>query len=301
MKNQKDIAYIPTRKRKFGDRCEGRRLRKVSAITCVMPFIMKRRSDALNYFADSIEIDEAEKLVRKLRADGYKNIGLLHVILAAYIRVVSQRPALNRFVSGQRIYARHSIDINMAIKKELSLNAPDTMIKARFKPTDSLVEVYNKFNALVEENNNMDSSSDFDGVAGMLTKLPRFIFRFFVWLLEKLDYHGWLPKILLDVSPFHGSMIITSMGSLGIQPIYHHIYDFGNLPIFISYGAKRTNLVYDADGNVTKKHFVDIKVVTDERIVDGYYYASAFKMLKRIMKNPDQLLTPPETVVEDVD
>jgi hypothetical protein len=91
------------------------------------------------------------------------------------------------------------------------------------------------------------------------------------------------------------------MGSLGIQPIYHHIYDFGNLPVFISYGAKRTQIVYDSEGNMKKKHFVDLKVVTDERIVDGYYYASAFKMLKRIMKNPEQLLTPPEKVEEDVD
>ncbi len=301
MKKEKDPAYISPRKRKFGDRCEGRRLHKIPATCIVMPFIMKKRSDASNLFADSIEIDEAEKLVRRLRSEGYKNIGLLHVILAAYVRVVSQRPALNRFVSGQRIYARHTIDVNMAIKKELSLDAPDTMIKARFKPTDSLFEVYDKFNALVEKNNNMESSSDFDGVANALTKMPRFVFRFFVWAINKLDYHGWLPKMLLDVSPFHGSMIITSMGSLGIQPIYHHIYDFGNLPIFISYGARRTNLVYDSEGNVTKKHFVDIKVVTDERIVDGYYYASAFKMLKRIMKNPEQLLTPPETVIEDAD
>ena len=59
--------------------------------------------------------------------------------------------------------------------------------------------------------------------------------------------------------------------------------------------------MYDGDGNVTKKHLVDLKVVTDERIVDGYYYASAFKMLKRIMKNPQQLLTPPDSVAEDVD
>ena len=301
MKKEKNIAYIPTRKRKFGDRCEGRKLRNIMPTICVMPFIMKNRSDAMNYFADSIEIDEAEKLVRKLRAEGYKNIGLLHIILAAYVRVVSQRPALNRFISGQRVYARHSIDINMAIKKELSLDAPDTMIKARFTPKDTLIEVYEKFNALVEANNNMESSSDFDGVAKILTKLPRFIFRFIVWLLFKLDYHGWLPKLLLDVSPFHGSMIITSMGSLGIQPIYHHIYDFGNLPVFISYGAKRTQIVYDSEGNMKKKHFVDLKVVTDERIVDGYYYASAFKMLKRIMKNPEQLLTPPEKVEEDVD
>ncbi len=300
MKKEKDPAYISPRKRRFGDRCEGRRLRNISPITCVMPFIMSKRSDSLNYFADSLEIDEAEKLVRRLRDEGYKNIGLLHIILAAYVRVVSQRPALNRFVSGQRVYARHTIDVNMAIKKELSLDAPDTMIKARFKQTDTLFEIYEKFNTLVEANNNMESSSDFDGVASALTKLPRFIFRFLIWFLNKLDYHGLLPKLLLNVSPFHGSMIITSMGSLGIQPIYHHIYDFGNLPIFISYGAKRTNLVYGPDETVTKKHFVDIKVVTDERIVDGYYYASAFKKFQKYVENPEQLMTAPEKIVEDI-
>lgn len=301
MEKEKDIAYIPRRKKKFGDRREGRRLHKLTAINCLMPFIMKHRSDSLNYFSDSIEIDEAEALVRKLRSEGYKNIGLLHVILAAYVRVVSQRPGLNRFVSGQRIFARHSIDVNMAIKKELSLSAPDTMIKARFLPSDTLTDVYEKFNKLVEDNNNMESSSDFDGLVTFLMNLPRFILRFFISTLFWLDYHGWLPKAILDLSPFHGSMIITSMGSLGIQPIYHHIYNFGNLPIFISYGARRTQLIYDKEGNVKKKHFVDLKVVTDERIVDGYYYASAFKMLKRIMKNPEQLLTPPQEIVEDVD
>ncbi len=301
MKKEKDKAYTPTRKKKFGDRKEGRRVRTVSPMNCVMPFLMKTRSDAQNFFSDSIEIDEAEALIRKLRDEGYKNIGILHIILAAYVRVVSQRPALNRFVSGQRIFLRHTIDINMVIKKELSLNAPDTIVKARFQPTDTLSVVYEKFNKLVEENNNMQSTSNFDTVAKALTHLPRFVFKLAVRILEWLDYHGWLPKFLLDLSPFHGSMIITSMGSLGIQPIYHHIYNFGNLPLFISYGARRTQLVYDGEGNVTRKHFIDLKVVTDERIVDGYYYASAFKMLKRIMKNPQQLLTPPDSVAEDVD
>ncbi len=301
MKKEKDIAYIPPRKRRLGDRCEGRRLRTLPPIYCVTPFIMEKRSDSQNYFSDSIDIDNAEALVRQLREQGYKNIGLLHVLLAAYVRVISQRPALNRFVSGQRIYARHSIDICMAVKKELSLNAPDTMIKVRFKPEQTLTEIYEKFNSVVEANNNMESSSSFDGVAKALTHLPRFVFKNTVRTLNWLDYRGWLPKFLLDVSPFHGSMIITSMGSLGIRPIYHHIYDFGNLPVFISYGAKRTQLVYDAEGNVSKKHFIDLKVVMDERICDGYYYASAFKMLKRILKNPEQLLERPEKIIEDID
>ena len=96
-------------------------------------------------------------------------------------------------------------------------------------------------------------------------------------------------------------MIITSMGSLGIKPIYHHLYNLGNLPVFISYGTKRKVYELDRNGNVTTKKVIDLKVVTDERTCDGFQYATAFKAFKNYMENPDILLTPPEKVVEDID
>ena len=120
-------------------------------------------------------------------------------------------------------------------------------------------------------------------------------------LLEFLDYHGWLPQALLDVSPFHGSMIITSMGSLGIPPIYHHLYNFGNLPVFISYGLKYHKIVMNANGAVERRTMIDVKVVTDERICDGFYFASALKLIRKFVASPALLTTPPETVIEDID
>ena len=120
-------------------------------------------------------------------------------------------------------------------------------------------------------------------------------------MLHFLDYIGRLPKALLNVSPFHGSMIITSMGSLGIPAIYHHLYDFGNLPIFISYGSIFSADAIKRDGTRERHHFVTLKVVTDERICDGYYYASAFKRLKRYLQHPEILDETLESVVEDVD
>jgi hypothetical protein len=116
-----------------------------------------------------------------------------------------------------------------------------------------------------------------------------------------MDYFGWLPRFLTDLSPFHGSMIITSMGSLGIRPIYHHIYDFGNLPVFIAYGVKYFRMVPNANGEMIKKKYIDLKVVTDERICDGYYYATVFKNLKKIFDDPTVLDTPPAEVKEDID
>ena len=290
-----------SKKRRFGDRKDGRRVRTMSPMSYVIPYIMRTRNDAQNQIADTIDITEADKFLREMRAKGYKSISVLHVFIAAYIRAISMRPGINRFCSGQKIYHRNTIEINMAVKKEMSLDAPDTMIKVRFEPTDTITDVYEKFNAVVEKATAEGSNTDFDKTARWLTRLPGILFRGTVRLLEFLDYHGWLPQALLDVSPFHGSMIITSMGSLGIPPIYHHLYNFGNLPVFISYGLKYHKNVMNANGAVKRRTMIDVKVVTDERICDGFYFASALKLIRKFVASPALLTTPPETVIEDID
>lgn len=289
------------RRRRYGDRSDGYKLRTIPAMSKVAVYIMKKRSDSQNKFEDSFDVTETEKLCREKVKSGKTNFTLLHVLLAAYVRTVSQRPGINRFISGQKIYARNTIEVVMAVKKEMTLDAPETMIKVCFEPTDTLDQVYEKFNEVVMQNIGESDDSSFDKTAEAFTHIPGLFLKFAIWFLNLLDYFGRLPKTLLKVSPFHGSMIITSMGSLGIKPIYHHLYDFGNLPVFISYGTKRRVSKPGLLGIPDKRVVVDFKVVTDERICDGYYYASAFKLFKKYVEDPSRLEAPPETVIEDVD
>ncbi len=284
----------------IGDRKEGRRLRTTTGMLRAMPYVMPQRCDALNTYADSFDITETEKFCREKIKAGMKNFSILHVLLAAYVRVVSQRPGINRFVSGREIYSRHSIDVTMTVKKTMTIESPDTCIKVFFEPTDTIDDIYEKFNTVVEKSIGESEDTGFDSLMEILKKMPRFMLRFFIWVLNTLDYHGKMPLSLLDLSPFHGSMIITSMGSLGIKPIYHHIYNFGNLPVFLSYGMKRTVTVLDANGTPSRRKYLDFKAVTDERICDGYYYASAFKLMKRLVEHPEDLDNPPAQVFEDI-
>ena len=106
---------------------------------------------------------------------------------------------------------------------------------------------------------------------------------------------------LTRLSPFHGSMFVTSMGSLGIPPVFHHLYDFGNIPVFLAFGMKRFENEAQPDGSVKKRRYIDFTVNTDERICDGFYFASAFKYFKHLMQDPHRLDTPPETVIRDVE
>lgn len=294
-----DTPPYKKRKRRFSDRKEGRRLKTIQPMAHVMPYIMPDRSDAQNYFDDSIDITNIQSYLDEKHKQGYTDMTLLHVILAAYTRIVSEKPGINRFVAGQKIYARKNIECVMVIKKELSLSAPDTCIKVELDPRDNIYNVYKKFQTTAL--GAIDKNTSFDNTARFIKKIPGFIFRFAMRIIKWLDYHGWLPKSLLNVSPFHGSMIITSMGSLGIPAIYHHIYNFGTLPVFISYGNVFYANKLNKDGTVERRRYVTLKVVTDERICDGFYYASAFKRLKKILQHPEILDDTLECVTEDID
>ena len=294
-----DTPAYKVRKRRFGDRKEGRRLRSLPPMQFMMPYIMKVRADSQNHFEDVIDITNIEHYLDAKHREGYTDMTLLHVMLAAYVRVVSERPALNRFIAGQKIYARNKIECVMTVKKEMTLESPDTCIKVAFDPRDDIFNVYKKFQITLHEATSGPSS--FDQTAATLVKLPGLILRSAVGILRFMDYFGKLPRMLLDVSPFHGSMIITSMGSLGIPAIYHHLYDFGNLPCFLSYGSIFSGDAVRRDGTRERHHFVTFKAVLDERICDGYYYASAFKRIKRYLMRPELLDVPAETVTEDVD
>ncbi len=289
------------RRRRFGDRADGRKLRTIIPMHRIMPYIMAKRSDAQNMFDESFDVSKTDAFCRQKVKEGYKNFGFLHVLLASYVRMLSQHPEINRFISGQKIYARNTIEVVMVVKKEMHTDSPDTCIKVEFSPYDTIDDIYEKFNATVQSVVGVTEESSFDKLAKVINYIPGLFLRWTVKFLNFLDYFGLLPRALTKLSPFHGSFIVTSMGSLGIRPVFHHIYDFGNLPVFIAYGKRRKENTIDDDGKVVTRRVVDMKVVTDERICDGYYFANAFKMLKRCVEDPERLTVPPEEVFEDID
>ena len=200
---------------------EGRRIRSLDPMHYVGIYLMQQRNDSTNYFSGTFDIGVAEDYIKEKREQGMKDFSIMHVFLASLVRMYSQHPEMNRFIRGLRIYARNDIEIAMTIKKEMKLNADDTVIKLNYEPDATAEEVYNITSATIDEALNEDS--DFDDVVKTLCKLPRFVMRFIAWGLRTLDFYGIMPRDLVKVSPFHGSMVVTSLASLGIPPVYHHL------------------------------------------------------------------------------
>ena len=294
-----DGKYHPT----WGDRSDGRRVRTLSPMAQITAYFQVERNTCSNLFEESFEISHVERYIRQKRREGLTDFGITHVLLAAYVRGVAKYPQLNRFISGQKVFSRgEDIQYCMVIKKEMTVDSPDTSIKVHLNPRDTAEDVYRKLNAAVESVKQTQAlDSKLDDLVMALTRIPSVIMKFTVWFLKLLDYFGLLPKFLLELSPFHGSLFFTSMGSLGIKPIYHHLYDFGNLPVFGAFGLKRKALEITEDGSVVQRKYIDVKFVTDERIVDGYYYATFFKYFRRLIAHPELLDNPPDEVVRDID
>ena len=299
MQPHADGKYHPT----WGDRPDGRKLRTLDPMAVVANYIMPTRGGSSNFIRESVEISAMERYIREKRKQGYTNLGVTHVFLAAYVQCVAKYPALNRFLSGQQVYSRDDdIQFCMVVKTSMDTSAPESITKLHLKPTDTIDDIYEKLNkGIAAIQGQAIGGSDFDKTAKFLSFIPGVLFKFVVWLLKTIDYFGFLPKFLLEVSPFHASIFFTSMGSLGIPPIVHHLYDFGNMPVFVAFGCKyHKNEVLD-DGTVVRRKYIDYTVNTDERICDGFYYATTLKHLKRLLSHPEQLDKPAPVVNHDVD
>jgi len=283
---------------RLGDRYDGWRLRNVDPMFSVAPFILKSRVDSQVLFEIKVPIDDIQAFIRTHKED-IPDLSIMHVVMASLVRLMSQRPNLNRFVMWHKIFARNHVNFSIAIKRSMSDIGEETIIKPYFLPTDTLLDIVRKTN--IELTNTLKESHDnsTDNLSKIFGYLPDFLLRSVVFLFTHFDKVGLMPKAFNHASPFHASFFLTNLGSIGIESIYHHLYNFGTCSMFVAMGKKTKENVIDKNGEVKIQKSILLKFVLDERICDGFYYARSMRLLEKILSEPDELLIPPKEVLID--
>ena len=295
------MKEIKKRRRRLGDRYDGYRVRNMDPTFFVIPQIMRTRLDSQIFFEEQIDISGLRKFIVEHREE-IPGLSMYHLLVAAIIRTIIERPRINRFVSGRKIFSRSYIRASLTIKKSMEDDGEEGQLTPEFEVTDTLKDVVEKFNAALSETKAEEEKSkgnDTDITIRLLSMLPGFVLKFVVWALRNLDAVGLMPKIINKVSPFHSSIFVTNVGSIGLNPVYHHLYEFGTTSAFMAIGKKETVNELTREGEVLTKHVINIRFVLDERICDGYYFASAIKLFKYYVKNPEKLLKPSDNISED--
>ena len=271
----------------FGFRSDGRKVKTVPAFFKVIPNVMKTRNDSEVFFKQDISLTEMDEYINKKAAEGI-NISYMNIIYAAIVRILSQRPELNRFAMHGNIYARNEILVSLAIKKSLTDEGQETTTKISYTGKENIFEVKQKIDEVIGQNKDYATSNNTDDFAKIISKIPTWLVRIIINILMFMDKRGFLPKAVIDASPFHTSAFLTNVGSLGIDSIYHHLYNFGTTSLFFAMGKKKKSYVYE-DDEIKQEKCITLAFVGDERICDGYYYASSFKQLQKYLKHPELL------------
>lgn len=281
----------------FGHRSDGRKLKTVPPFFRVIPCVMLERNDAQVYFKQDIKLKELDEYIDRKAKEGIK-LSYMNIIYAAIIRIIAERPYLNRFAMNGSLYARNQIFVSLAIKKSFADEGQETTIKLPFTGTENIFEIKEKLDKAIEQNKDCSTSNNTDALAKAFSIVPNGFIRVAFKFIKFLDKHGAVPKAILSASPFHTSVFLTNVGSLGIDSIYHHLYNFGTTSLFFAMGKKKKSYIYD-DDEMHEEKCITIAFVGDERICDGYYYATSFKQLSKYLKKPE-LLEQPGVVKEDI-
>ena len=279
-------------------RKDGIRLKMTDPMYIVAAHVMDKRMDSMNMITIDIPVQPIADYVHKKRDEGGMKLSRLAVLITAYIRVIDEFPRFNHFVVNSNVYARNEIAVGMVVLKGGSLTEGGTMSKIYFQPTDTVYQVQERLNSYIEQNRAIEPDNGTEKIIKFLLSTPGLL-RGGVKILRWMDKHGMLPKSVIDMSPFHISLVLTDLASIRLDPIYHHIYEFGTTSVAIAMGVNREVPRRKGDEIVHEK-CMPLGVVMDERIAGGSYFAMGFRKLKNYLKHPELLEQPPEIIDDEI-
>ena len=273
-------------------RADGKRVKNVNPMYTIAPYIMNKRVDSMNMITIDIPVEPIKEYLNAKRKEGI-NISHMCVILSAYIRTLKHFPELNRFVVNRKVYQRNEIAVGMVVLKPGEMGN-GTMSKMYFDENNTIFEVNDIINKYVEENRESPENNGTEKIMKFLLSVPGLL-PVGVSVLKWLDNRGWLPKAVINMSPFHMSLGLTNLASIRTNHIYHHCYEFGTTSMFMAMGNSRE--VPKRKGNeIVFEKCMPIGVTMDERIASGSYFALAFRKMRTYLRNPELLEIAPEDI-----
>ena len=273
-------------------RPDGRRITKEAPMYLLAPQLMTERNDAMNMITVDIPVEPLRKYMNAKRKEG-KHISHMALVMAAYTRAVHEFPCLNRFVVRKRIYEHDEVAVSLVVLRPGDSGNDSTMAKLYFDKNDTIFTVQDQIDAYVEKNSTgaKEDENGLDKLMGIVLKLG-FILDFIGWIIRTLDRFSLLPRFLIDILPFHASLLITNLASIRTNHIYHHVYNFGTTSVGIAMGNLREIPKRGRGGEVELVRCIPLGVVMDERIASGHYFALAFARIQELLANPELLEQP---------
>ena len=275
-------------KSRRGGRRDGVRVRVQHDLNALFPYIMKRRCDSLIFFTIQLDMEPLQAYIASEKESG-REIKFFEFFCAALVKLLREREHINRFVKGRRLYQREAVEISTVAKREMTDEGAETNLVLRFEKEATFDDIAGEIRARIRTVKTGVPPKD-DRLFAIFLKMPRCLLMAAVRIFEFMDWNRGAPRFLADIDPMRASAFIANLGSVGVDAPYHHLYEWGTCSLFMTIGRIKKMPVILEDETLGVRTMVECKVVLDERVADGYYYARSLDLFKSYFAEPEKMV-----------
>ena len=280
--------------KKYGDKPDARYIRDVPGLTTIMFHIMPKRTESEVYLYDKIDATDLLKFIEKKNAGhpNYKTT-VFHCFVLAVARMIHERPKMNRYVQGRRLYERDEISMSFLAKRRFADDAEEAFMMVVPKDYDNIDTVSHKiYGDLTEVRRHEHSTGGMDATVDSFAKIPRLLLMIVVRIIRWLDFWGLVPKALKEGDSNYSTVLLSNLGSIKGPAVYHHLNNYGTNSIMITVGTLHKEEMVMPDGTKQIRDVLDFGATLDERIADGFYFVRSLRLVKYIFAHPELLDKP---------
>ena len=259
-----------------------------------MAHLLPNRTDCEVFMKDSFDVTELLPYLEKKNAlhPEYKTT-VFHALIMCAARMIRERPKMNRFIQGRRMYERYEISLSFVCKRRFQDNGEESLMFFVPKEDETLDSLSSRIAGEVQETRKSEvATGGVDALLDGFAKIPRLLLMLIVRIIRYLDFWGINPKFLTDGDPNYSTILLSNLGSIQAPAVYHHLNNYGTNSIMATIGTIHKEERIMPDGSKQIRDVVEIGATLDERIADGFYFARSLKLVKYICAHPEMLDQP---------
>ncbi len=252
--------------------------------------IYRKPVDSKVFGSVEIDVTDLEEFVSRKRKEGLK-ITLTHIFVLIVDRALKYEvPELNSFIRRGNVIGREHVDVMVSILNEEKQMSSVKVCEAEQLNLTELAAVLNE--SIKSSRSGLESKTM--RLKGFLAAIP-WPFRNWIFSLIKritIDWGISIPMLGLSGNSF-GSVVITNIGSIGLDMGYPALFPTANVAIvFVMGGVSKKPVVIN--DQVVIRRIMSLGAALDHRLVDAVHGGKMFKYIKQVVRNPHILEVKPD-------
>lgn len=239
------------------------------------------------YGALTLRMEESLRYIEAFRAKTGRRVTVTHMMARAIAAVFEKVPDANAILRGGRLYLRKGVSVFFQVamedEKTGEIDLSGTVVRGAEQKTlaqivDECDEKFRKVKA--------HKDKELEGTRTLMSRLPGALVHPMLRLTSFLSY-----EMNVDLRRFgvprdaFGSVMITNIGSIGLQEAYVPLVAYSRVPMLLAVGAIEDSAAVE-DGRLVPAKTMKVCATFDHRILDGVHASVMAKTLRAWFEHP---------------